>query len=92
MGNRRIGALLTVIKVKFFALLREKLGCDEQLVEFTAGMTLFELRKHLAAQLSSGNHLLDNKLLVAVNHELTHENLELKDNSEVAFFPPVTGG
>ena len=32
------------------------------------------------------------KVMTAVNHEYVDENYLLRDEDEVAFFPPVTGG
>ncbi|MES9849249.1 MAG: MoaD/ThiS family protein, partial [Candidatus Thiodiazotropha sp.] len=34
----------------------------------------------------------DQRVMMAVNQELTDRNTPLKSGDEVAFFPPVTGG
>ncbi|NHI00596.1 MULTISPECIES: molybdopterin synthase sulfur carrier subunit [Oceanimonas] len=81
-----------MIKVVFFARVREQLGEDELSLnaEFT---DVNALREHLAGRNDTWAQVLaDNSLLVAVNHEVATPGTALKDGDEVAFFPPVTGG
>lgn len=75
------------VDVKFFASLREQLGCDGASVEIGEVATAADV--WLAA---SGGKPMPANLLVAVNMEYTDPNHEVKDGDEVAFFPPVTGG
>jgi molybdopterin synthase sulfur carrier subunit len=76
------------INVKYFASLRERMGCEEQTVEIDAdSMTVADLwDKYLSSDAMPSN------VLVAVNMEYTDPSHTLKDGDEVAFFPPVTGG
>ena len=75
------------VEVKFFASLREQLGCDGASVEIGEVATAADV--WLAA---SGGKPMPPNLLVAVNMEYTDANHEVKSGDEVAFFPPVTGG
>jgi len=75
------------VTVKFFARLREELNLDELKIETISGMTVMD-----AWQTATGQAALPPKTLIAVNHEYTTEICLIKDNDEIAFFPPVTGG
>ncbi|MCX4047604.1 molybdopterin synthase sulfur carrier subunit [Aeromonas caviae] len=81
-----------MIKVLFFAQVRELVGCDELslLCDYASAdvlrAALSERGDKWALALESG------KLLVAVNQTLVPLDTPLHDGDEVAFFPPVTGG
>ena len=81
------------IRVRYFASIREALGAGEQ-VELPDGSTAAALRGWLiqrspahAAALSMGR-----ALRCAVDQSLSDGSAVLSDGTEVAFFPPVTGG
>ena len=75
------------IQVKFFASLRELVGCDAATVEI--GEVACAADVWLAA---SGGQPLPPNTLVAVNMEYVAPTQAVQDGDEVAFFPPVTGG
>lgn len=81
-----------MIKVLFFAHVRELVGCDELSLpcDYASAdalrAALSERDDKWALALESG------KLLVAVNQTLVPLDTPLHDGDEVAFFPPVTGG
>ncbi|MFO7593264.1 MAG: MoaD/ThiS family protein [Pseudomonadota bacterium] len=75
------------VKVKFFAGLKEQMGCDGATVEIGEVATAADV--WLAA---SGGKALPGNVLVAVNMEYCDPNQEVYSGDEVAFFPPVTGG
>ncbi|MBL0456797.1 molybdopterin synthase sulfur carrier subunit [Aeromonas enteropelogenes] len=81
-----------MIKVLFFAQVRELVACDELTLPCDYA-TAEALR---AALCERGDKwalaLEEGKLLVAVNQTLVSLATELHDGDEVAFFPPVTGG
>ena len=82
-----------MVKVLFFAQLREQLGCDEYKLDINSTVSLQWLRKQLAEQNSLWQACLqDGKLLMAINQELVDNTAMVNDGDEVAFFPPVTGG
>lgn len=81
-----------MINVLFFAQIREVLKTDKVNVESPV-TTVAELRVLLQqkGQLWQ-DYLASGRTLVAVNQTLCDDQTVLKDNDEVAFFPPVTGG
>lgn len=83
-----------MIRVLFFASLREELG--ESSLELSgeqAGSSVAELLDALA---SRGDHwaraLAAENLLCAVNQQQADRSAALRDGDEIAFYPPVTGG
>jgi molybdopterin synthase catalytic subunit len=82
------------ITVRYFALLRERLGREsEELSWEDAEPTVERLRRHLAERSPAEAAILrGGSLLVAVNREYAAAAVRLKDGDEVALFPPVTGG
>ncbi|MBP8220119.1 MAG: molybdopterin synthase sulfur carrier subunit [Aeromonadaceae bacterium] len=81
-----------MIKVLFFAQVRELVGCDE--LSFPCEYANAEaLRTALCERGDKWALALEaGKLLVAVNQTLVPLDTVLVDGDEVAFFPPVTGG
>ncbi|MBT1065201.1 molybdopterin synthase sulfur carrier subunit [Bowmanella sp. Y26] len=81
-----------MIKVLFFAQLREVLDCAS--LELEANVSnIAELRAQLAQKGQRWQEFLaSDKALVAVNQTLVNEDCTLNSGDEVAFFPPVTGG
>jgi sulfur-carrier protein len=84
---------VSVVRVRYFASIREALGSGETL-EIAAGSTVGTLRDALiargqphAAALARGR-----AIRCALNQAVCDETAVLGDNAEVAFFPPVTGG
>ncbi|MDC9604685.1 molybdopterin synthase sulfur carrier subunit [Xenorhabdus griffiniae] len=81
-----------MIKVLFFAQVRELLGTDslelpnDYLTVAHLRHALTEKGERWALALEEG------KVLSAVNQSFVHAEHALKDGDEVAFFPPVTGG
>ena len=76
-----------MIKVKFFASLRELTKKDSTLVEPQTGLTLEQVW-----QLSTDKIPLPNNALCSINLEYATLDSLVNDHDEVAFFPPVTGG
>jgi len=81
-----------MLKVLFFAQVRELVGCDTLNVK-TLFPSVEALRQHLASQDDRWALALEEgKLLAAVNQTLVSFDHPLASGDEVAFFPPVTGG
>lgn len=83
------------VRLLYFARLREVFACGQESPELPAGVdTLAALLDWLrqrggvwAEELASGR-----AYRVAINQDLVERDATLKENDEVAIFPPVTGG
>ncbi|GAD81209.1 molybdopterin synthase sulfur carrier subunit [Vibrio ezurae] len=81
-----------MIKVVFFAQVRELVGQDELIIE-SQHSTVDEIRQQLIGRGDKWALALESgKLLAAVNHTMSPLEASVKSGDEVAFFPPVTGG
>ena len=83
-----------MIKLLYFASLRERLGTGGESIELPAGIaTVAVLREYLVKRGGDWLALTTMRnLRVAVNQTMVDFDAGLKDGDEVAFFPPVTGG
>ncbi len=82
-----------MMKVVFFAELRERLGESEVIVEdFMEGTVADVLRELLQLNPRWHQILSEQKMLIAVNHTMSGLTTPVKSGDEIAFFPPVTGG
>ncbi len=81
------------LQVRYFASIREALGAAES-VEIEAGSRVGDLRDQLIARSPAHAAALarGRALRCALDQALCDESAPLIDGSEVAFFPPVTGG
>ena len=75
-----------MIKVKFFASLREQVGIDETSLAIDQPLSL----QQVWAQLSKID--MPANTLMAINHDYADKTAQAQSGDEVAFFPPVTGG
>lgn len=86
-----------MIRILYFASLRETLGSDGETLELDrlpADATVAALRQHLHQRGGAWATALapEARVLAAVNQDLARPETALADGDEVAFFPPVTGG
>lgn len=82
-----------MVKVKFFAALRERLNCAEIDVPSKLDDTVASIRQRLVEQNPAWQHeLLANEVLCAKNFTFSDSNEAVQSGDELAFFPPVTGG
>ena len=81
-----------MIKVLYFARLREGLNTDAEFVD--AVPDLHSLVKMLRARGGEWAEIFgdDQLFLMSVNQEMADLATPLANGDEVAFFPPVTGG
>ena len=84
-----------VVRVLFFASLRDAVGCPGLDVPVAAGLPLGALIERMRSQLSdaAAAALVAEDVRVAVNQEMVAASgAVVYPGDEVAFLPPVTGG
>ena len=86
-----------MITIVFFGQLKERIETSQLNLDLNvSGETLDTVTKLRNYLISKGEAWKENlaygKALVAVNHHMVTEDASIKDNDEIAFFPPVTGG
>jgi len=79
------------VRVKFFAILRERVGAGEITKEIENGSTVAELWKALQQDYPKLN-VPGIRLLYAVNQDYVSLDHALKEQDEIVFIPPVSGG
>lgn len=75
------------IRVRYFASLRERVGRSDDELCYEAPLSVREAWRRLNPDLK-----MPETLLAAVDMEYVGLDAMLADGSELAFFPPVTGG
>ncbi len=83
-----------MIRILYFASLREQLGCDEEQIQLPSDASVTNILTLLKERGDPWTSALaePRRILVAVNQEMAKAETKLADGDEVAFFPPVTGG
>lgn len=83
-----------ILKVLYFASLREKLNVTEEEIELADGSKGADLVNHLRSRGEEWDELFrdSSNVRLAVNQEFADLDTVLADDDEVALFPPVTGG
>ena len=83
-----------ILKLLYFARLREALGVARESFTLNTPATVADLLEHLrargdiwATELTTGRNFR-----IAVNQEMASLDTPLAEGDEVAVFPPVTGG
>jgi molybdopterin synthase sulfur carrier subunit len=79
------------VRVKFFAILRERAGISEVEKEIAAGSTVADLWRLLQKDYPKLD-VPGIRMLYAVNRDYVNVDQKLKDQDEVVFVPPVSGG
>ena len=84
-----------MIKVLFFAKLREDLGVSGLDIAYSEQLaTIADLVAEISQE-QGGDfpELLDSEqLVISQNHEVVDRAAAINDGDEIAFYPPVTGG
>ena len=76
------------ITVKFFASLKEQFSEPTMVIDLPSDNTTVEQVWRQVSQTTS----MPSNVLSAINKEYAQAEDFVKENDEVAFFPPVTGG
>ena len=83
------------VTLRYFAWVREKLGLAEERVQLPAGVqTIAELMAWLQTRGPEYARAFERADVIRAAIDQTHvkANASLANASEIAFFPPVTGG
>jgi molybdopterin synthase sulfur carrier subunit len=83
------------LELRFFASIRETLGVSQESIVIPESVkTIADLRTFLAERGNPWAEVLaqGQTLRCALNQQMVDTSTPLKENAEVAFFPPVTGG
>jgi molybdopterin converting factor subunit 1 len=79
------------VRVKFFAILRERAGAAELSKELSEGSTVADLWRELQKDYPK-LAVPGIRLLYAVNQSYVAADYRLREQDEVVFIPPVSGG
>jgi molybdopterin converting factor subunit 1 len=79
------------VRVKLFAVARERVGNDEISVELPAAATVRQLRGAIVEQHPRLADVLPHAR-IAVASEYANDNLIIPAHAEIALIPPVSGG
>jgi len=84
-----------MIKILYFASLREQLGTGAEELELPPEVNDLEsLAGYLAGRGGRWGEVFDGDqtVMMALNQEASKGDAPVREGDEVAFFPPVTGG
>lgn len=79
------------VRVKLFAAAKEFAGKDELTIDVPDGATVADLRKAVATAMPRLDRIMSHSLW-AVGSEYVSETTKLREDSDVALIPPVSGG
>lgn len=79
------------ISVQLFAAAKDAAGCSLLQVTLPENATVGDLRTAMVSKAGKLQHLSES-LLIAVNSQYANDDCLLKNDDEVACFPPVSGG
>jgi molybdopterin converting factor subunit 1 len=80
-----------IVRVKLFAIAKERAGREELAIELANGGTIAELRETIAAVYPALGSILPHAMW-AVDTAYANDATSLTEQSEVALIPPVSGG
>ena len=80
--------------IKYFAWLKTITNIEEEVINDSSIKDINSLKKYLVAKYPKMQEHLNNSNLirVAINLSYTFENDVIKNDDEIALFPPVSGG
>jgi sulfur-carrier protein len=84
-----------MLKLRYFAWVRERIGKAEETVEVPAGVaTVGELMLWLASRGEEYAYAFKNLNVIraAIDQRHVRPGMAIKGAGEIAFFPPMTGG
>jgi molybdopterin synthase catalytic subunit len=79
------------IRVKLFAVVRERAGTSDMTLDLPSGAKVSDARESLSAMIPSIRDLLT-RTAFAINQDYATLSNALRDGDELAVIPPVSGG
>jgi len=79
------------VKILFFANLRDRAGTKSLELEIPDGTTVQGLKEQIARDYPNLKQSME-AVLISINREYAFDEAVVVDGSEVAMFPPVSGG
>ncbi len=83
------------VRLLYFAWVRERVGKGEEVVELPPGVaTVADLMNWLASRGEEYAYAFENPKVIraAINHAHVKASTPVAGATEIAFFPPMTGG
>lgn len=80
------------IKVKLFAMLKERAGCNEVELNLPEGATAKDALVELGRSTGMSDFIERMPVALAINREYVKDDAVLADGDELAVIPPVSGG
>ena len=80
-----------IVRVKLFAVAKERANCEELAVELQNGATVSDLRQAMSAVCPALANILPHAMW-AVDTAYANDKTKITEQSEIALIPPVSGG
>lgn len=83
------------VKLLYFAKIKELVGLDNETIDLPSNIITFnELKNYFILRGAPWSEIFlpQNATRCALNQNLMDSNFTIEAGSEIAFFPPITGG
>ena len=83
------------VKLLYFAKIKELVGLDNETIDLPSNVITFnELKNYFILRGAPWSEIFlpENGTRCALNKNLMNSNFIIEAGSEIAFFPPITGG
>lgn len=77
------------LTIKYFGMIAEVVGQDEEIIEFTEAITVDNLNTQLQNKYSS---ISSKNYQIAVNQDISLGDFIITEDAEIALLPPFAGG
>ncbi len=84
---------MSMVTVKFFAVLKKLTGREDLLIPIRQPVTLKEIFDQIEIEIPQIRTIIkEGRALVAINQEMATEDSMVQDGDEIAMLPPFAGG
>jgi molybdopterin synthase sulfur carrier subunit len=83
------------VNILYFAKIKELVGLDNEIIDLPSNIVSFdELKNYFISRGAPWSEIFlpENATRCALNQNLMNSNFIIEAGSEIAFFPPITGG